>query len=395
MHQFLLKQELVSNNHTMLRLVNRSSVQLHRNVRSSRGTTNPTVVSPANPSAVSLANATAVSPANPTAVSPANATAVSPANVVDDQSFSDSLKELTSLINETNEQAVRSILHTLESNEDIRKNLQLFDLVQEYFSNSFRMSDLCNALEDSLKRARDRQLILCVAVQLFKEEEEIGDGANNEDKYLRAMEELKKFKDTENPFAGFAQVLEKVREQQQSLVDKLNYHNKKIKKKLLFLKVWRTVSNTILTSVTLTLMIVQVAVTVAGMSSVGSALGSAASASSTLSLTLESKFKSDHDELKKEMELIISMKVNAWAELMNLNETHVGVDRLEKQLESLMKNAGFALGGKEKAKLGFEEIEKSMDKFTKTLEELGGHADKCSNDLKKGRSAIQDKINMY
>lgn len=168
MRQFLRKQELVSNSH------NSSSVQLHRNVRSSEGAINPTVVSPDH--------------------------------VVDDQSC---LKELTSQINKTNEQAVRSILDILESKEDIKKNLQLFDLVQEYFSNSFRMSDLCNALEDSLKRARDRQLILRVAVQLFKEEEEIGDGANNEDKYLRAMEELKKFKDTENPFAVFAQVLEK------------------------------------------------------------------------------------------------------------------------------------------------------------------------------------------
>ncbi|RWR88146.1 UPF0496 protein [Cinnamomum micranthum f. kanehirae] len=352
--EFLRKQELVSNSH------NSSSVQLHRNVRSSGGATNATVVSPDH--------------------------------VVDDQSC---LKELTSQINKTNEQAVRSILDILESKEDIKKNLQLFDLVQEYFSNSFRMSDLCNALEDSLKRAHDRQLILRVAVQLFKEEEEIGDGANNEDKYQRAMGELKKFKDTENPFAVFAQVLEKVREQQQSLVDKLNHHNKKIKKKLLFLKVWRIVSDTILASITLTLRIVQIAVILAGMSPVASLLGTAATVSYALTKTLDSKFKSSQDELKQEMDLIGSMKMQAWVELTELNEIHDGVDRLEKQLQSLMKNADSALGGKEQAKLWFVEIEKSMDKFMKTLEELDQLAGKCSNDLKKGRLAIQDKINRY
>lgn len=346
----------------MLGLANRSSVQRHPNVTSSRGGTTSPV-------------------------------AVEPEHVVDDQSFMDSLKELTAQISETNEQAVRSIILSLKSKKDIQKNLLLFDIVQEYFSNSFRMSDLCNALEDCLKRARDRQLILRVAVQLFKGEGE--NDLNKRVKYHRVVEELKKFKNAEDPFAVFSQILDKVREQQQSLVDKLKRHEKKIKKKLLILKVWRVMLGTILASVSLTLMICQVVVSVAGLSHVADALGSAASASSSLSLTLESKNKSHCDELKRELELISSMRVRAFYELTDLDEIHVGVDRLEKQLQSLMQNADYVIGGEEMAKLGFEEIEKSMDKFMKTLEELGRHADTCSNDLKNGRMAIQDKINIY
>lgn len=309
------------------------------------------------------------------------------------QSFWDSLRDIPRRIDAINEEAIKGVLYGIECTKDIRKNQKLFDLVQLYFGNSFLMSDLCIALGDCLKIARDRQLILRAAVKLFKGEE--GSGTNKDERYERALEELKKFKSAENPFTTFSRALEKVRQQQQSLFDKLRIHNKKIKKKLQFLKVWQGVSGAFFMLVALALLICQVVVALAGEIELAEVLVGAAAATSAFGEALDSQYKSDQSKLKREMELISSMKKSAFDELNDLGEIHTLVDQLEMQLQSITRNANFALEGEEKIELGFEEIEKSMVKIENTLEELGECTHKCWEDLKKGREDINNKINHY
>ena len=93
------------------------------------------------------------------------------------QSLSDTLREMTFRIIKANEQGVESILHALDHDKHMRKSRKLFHLINDYFSNSFLMSELCNALEECLRSARSGQLILCTAVELFNEEEENTNGA--------------------------------------------------------------------------------------------------------------------------------------------------------------------------------------------------------------------------
>ncbi|KAI3929180.1 hypothetical protein MKX01_006416 [Papaver californicum] len=80
----------------------------------------------------------------------------------------DSLKKVTGCLLEMNEEIVKIIL---DCKQDIWKNQQLFELVEEYFENSLQTLDLCTALEKCLKKARDSQLLIHVALQQFEEED--------------------------------------------------------------------------------------------------------------------------------------------------------------------------------------------------------------------------------
>ncbi|KAF6136160.1 hypothetical protein GIB67_001569 [Kingdonia uniflora] len=80
----------------------------------------------------------------------------------------ESLKEVTGCLLEMDQLVVKVIL---DCKQDIWKNQELLDLVEEYFENSLQTLDFCNALEKCLKKARDSQLIINVALQQFEEEE--------------------------------------------------------------------------------------------------------------------------------------------------------------------------------------------------------------------------------
>eukprot|EP00268_Persea_americana_P042142 TRINITY_DN4213_c2_g1_i1.p1 TRINITY_DN4213_c2_g1~~TRINITY_DN4213_c2_g1_i1.p1 ORF type:complete len:275 (+),score=40.98 TRINITY_DN4213_c2_g1_i1:1688-2512(+) len=229
----------------------------------------------------------------------ANRMVAEPYGVSHTQSFWDSFSEIPSRIGKINEEAVKSILYCLEQKKDMQKNQKLFDLVQLYFSNSFIMSELCNELENCLKIARDRQLTLRAAVQVFKEEQ--GSWENKNDRYVRALEELKKFKNAENPFSIFSLILKKVHEHQQSLFDKLRLHDKKIKTKLLIVKVLRGVSGAIFVLITFAVVVCQLLLTLAGQNDLAEALVSVDVASSALGEMVDSKLRPYHNELSREI----------------------------------------------------------------------------------------------
>ncbi|GAU34040.1 hypothetical protein TSUD_16280 [Trifolium subterraneum] len=98
----------------------------------------------------------------------------------------DSLKQVTECLLEMNQEVVKVIL---DCKKDIWKSQELFELVEEYFDNSLKTLDFCNALEKCLKRARDSQLLIHVALQKFEDETESGDN-----RYARTLEELRNFK---------------------------------------------------------------------------------------------------------------------------------------------------------------------------------------------------------
>jgi hypothetical protein len=74
----------------------------------------------------------------------------------------DSLREVTGCLLDMNQEVVRTIL---DCKEDIWKSPELFDLVKDYLESSLQTLDFCTALEKCLKRARDSQLPLRIALQ--------------------------------------------------------------------------------------------------------------------------------------------------------------------------------------------------------------------------------------
>ncbi|KAF9678373.1 hypothetical protein SADUNF_Sadunf07G0028300 [Salix dunnii] len=107
-----------------------------------------------------------------------------------------SFKEVTTCLLEMNQDVVKVIL---ESKEDIWNNPELFGLVEEYFKSSVKTMEFCTALESSLKRVQNSELIIQLAINQFEEEVEMKDGAV-EKKFVKTLEGLQKFKAAGDPF---------------------------------------------------------------------------------------------------------------------------------------------------------------------------------------------------
>ncbi|KAJ0021589.1 hypothetical protein Pint_31616 [Pistacia integerrima] len=132
----------------------------------------------------------------------------------------DSLKVTGSLL-DMNQEVAKVIL---ECKKDIWNNQELFDL------------DFCTVFENCLKCARNSQLIIKLAINQFEEEMGLQDGVD-EKRYVKTLEELKKFKEAGNPFTEeFFPLFQLVYKQQLSILQKLQRRKRKLDKKLKSMK---------------------------------------------------------------------------------------------------------------------------------------------------------------
>ncbi|GMY11599.1 nudix hydrolase 7-like isoform X3 [Fagus crenata] len=137
------------------------------------------------------------------------------------------------------------------SKKDVWNNQELFSSVEDYFDNCVKTLDSCTSLENCLKRTCDNQLmIIQLAVSHFEEEvshfeEEVGGGVDAV-KYVKTLQELRRFMATEDPFMEeFFLPFESVCKQHELFYKKLLLKKGKLDKKLKFWKAWGRVSSVI------------------------------------------------------------------------------------------------------------------------------------------------------
>ncbi|KAL0422718.1 UNVERIFIED_CONTAM: hypothetical protein Slati_3294700 [Sesamum latifolium] len=299
----------------------------------------------------------------------------------------DSLREVTECLLEMNQEVVKVIL---DCKKDIWKNQELFELVEEYFENSLKTLDFCAALEKCLKSARDRQLVIHVALQQFEEE----DGAEgNNGRYLRTLEELKNFRDAGDPFTEeFFQIFQSVYRQQMLMLEKLQSRKNKLDKKLKYIHAWRKVSSIIFAATFAAVLICSVVAAAMAAPPVAAALAAATSIPlGSMGRWIDSLLKNYENAVKGQKEIINCMNVGTYVTIKDLDSIRVLIDRLEIEIESLMQSADFAIN-EEAVKLAVAEIRKKLVVFVKNIEELGAQADNCSRDIRRARTVILQRI---
>ncbi|MBA0688349.1 hypothetical protein Goari_006147 [Gossypium aridum] len=268
----------------------------------------------------------------------------------------DSLKEVTGCVFETNQEVVKIIL---ECQRDIWNNPDLFSLVEEYFDNTKKTLEFCTALQNCLKRARNNQLIIQLAVKNFEEEVglQVGD---DERKFVKTLEELRKFKAAEEPFTKeFFILFDSVRRQQELMLRKLLSGKRKLDKKMKSLKTWRRVSNVLFVATFVSVLIFSVRY---------------------------------ENELQGQKELIIGMEIGSRITIYDMENIKVLISRLEIEMESLLHNADFAVREEDALKLAINEIKGKLEAFMKTIEELGRQAENCSRDIRMARTVVLQKM---
>ncbi|XP_031111929.1 UPF0496 protein At4g34320-like [Ipomoea triloba] len=298
----------------------------------------------------------------------------------------DSLKEVTGCLLDMNQEVVKVIL---ECKKDIWKNQELFELVEEYFENSLKTLDFCVELEKCLKRARDRQLLIHVALQEF--EAETGVEGNS---YARTLEELQNFREAGDPFTEeFFQIFQSVYMHQMLMLERLQSRKNKLDKKLKYIHAWRKVSSIIFAAAFAAVLICAVVAAAVAAPPVAGALAAASSVPiGSMGKWIDSLLKNYEIAIKGQKEIINSMQVGSYVSIKDLDTIRVLIDRLEVEIKSLLENADFAINHEGAVKIAIEEIKKKLDIFMKNVEDLGVQADVCSRDIRRARTVILQRI---
>ncbi|XP_021896671.1 UPF0496 protein At4g34320-like [Carica papaya] len=299
----------------------------------------------------------------------------------------DSLKEVTECLLEMNQEVVKVIL---ECKKDIWKNQELFELVEEYFENSLQTLDFCTALEKCLKGARDSQLLILVALQRFEEE---SSGPSSSHRYVRTLEELKNFKAAGDPFTEeFFQIFQSVYKHQLLMLEKLQLRKNKLDKKLKYIHAWRKVSSMIFVATFAAVLICSVVAAAMAAPPVAAALAAATSIPlGSMGKWIDSLWKNYENALRGQKEVISSMQAGTYVAIKDLDNIRVLIDRLEIEIESLLKTVDFAIE-EDAVKIAIEEIKKKLGVFMKNVEDLGLQADLCSRDIRRARTVVLQRI---
>ncbi|XP_018449855.1 UPF0496 protein At4g34320-like [Raphanus sativus] len=298
----------------------------------------------------------------------------------------DSLKEVTECLLEMNQEVVKVIL---DCKKDIWKNQEMFDLVEDYFENSLQTLDFCAALEKGLRKARDSQLLILIALQQF-EDESLVEGCSG---YEKTLEVLKNFKDAESPFSkDFFKMFQSVYKHQMLMLEKLQLRKNKLDKKLKCIHTWRKLSRIIFVAIFASVLICSVVAAAMAAPPVAAALAAATVVPvGSMGKWIDSLWKNYENALKGQREVIISMQAGTYVAVKDLENIHVLIEQLEIEIRGMVKCAEFALEH-EAVKLGINEIKKKLEVFKKNVEELGAQADSCSRDIRRARTVILQRI---
>ncbi|XVE87256.1 hypothetical protein DITRI_Ditri18aG0102000 [Diplodiscus trichospermus] len=290
---------------------------------------------------------------------------------------SDLLREVMEYLLKTKQNVAKIIA---ECQNDILKNQDLFSLVEEYFENSQKTLEFYAVLKSCLKRARSKQSIIQSAVKYYEEEKGLQVG-NDEKKFVKTLEALGKFKAADEPFTEeFFRLFDSVRQQQESMLDKLLAQKGNIDKKLKSLKKWRRVSNVLFVATLVSVLIFSVVAAAIAVPPVVAALAGAMTFPiGSLQRLCSWLCERYENEMKGQEELITT--IGARITIHRMENIRVLVDRLEIEIESLLHNADFALGEEDEVKHAIDNIKRNLDVFMETTKKLGEMADKYSHDI--------------
>jgi hypothetical protein len=303
----------------------------------------------------------------------------------------DSLREVTGCLLDMNQEVVRVIL---DCKKDIWKSPELFDLVEDYFESSLQTLDFCTALDKCLKRVRDSQLLLHVALQRFDDEEQNTAFAAPSARYERTLHELRQFKAAGDPFTEeFFVAFQAVYRQQLTMLEKLQQRKHRLGKKVKAIKAWRRVSSIIFATTFAAVLICSVVAAVIAAPPVAAALAAAASVPvGSMGKWIDSLLKGYQDALRGQKEVVSSMQVGTFISIKDLDSIRVLINRVEMEISSMIHCIEFAERDEEAVKFGIEEIKKKLENFMKSVEDLGEQADRCSRDIRRARTVVLQRI---
>ncbi|CAA3015243.1 Hypothetical predicted protein [Olea europaea subsp. europaea] len=292
----------------------------------------------------------------------------------------DSILEVTDYLPEIDPEVVNIFL------ENKKDTIELSNLVDDYSQKRLQTLEVSTALDVCLERGGHIESIMNVALRVFKEEDYSISGEGCMKIYPRTLEELRNLKSAVYPFIEFLELFTSIYKQQDLMTEKLEAKKRKLDEKLRKMKVSSKVSNVISVSTFASVLICSVVAAAVIAPPVVTALAAAASVpSGTMGKWLKSIFMKREMDLRGKMEIITLMHTGTVIKKMD-------VDRFRIKIEELLECVDFATRGEGSVVIAMEEIQKKMNGFMKTIQDLSEHVDKCTQKTRMARNLILRKI---
>lgn len=292
-----------------------------------------------------------------------------------------SLRDVTECLVEMNQEVVRVVL---ASKRDVWRSPDLSDLVEAFFDGTLHTLDFLAALDASLRRARDAQLPLHLALQHHRHRS--GD---------ELLAELRRFRAAAEPCfsAEFFAAFRAVYARQLAMVARLRQRKRQLDGRIRAVRAWRRVSGVVFVATFAALLVCSVVAAAIAAPPVAAALAAAASLPvGSGGKWVDSLLKRYQEALHGHKEVVSAMQVGAFIAIEDLDNIRVLVDRLEVQLGSVVDCIEFAERDEEAVRLGIEEVKMKLEMFMKGVDDLGEQADKCSRDVRRARTVVLQRI---
>ncbi|KAH7836152.1 hypothetical protein Vadar_033183 [Vaccinium darrowii] len=291
-----------------------------------------------------------------------------------------------------NQEVVKVVL---QFEQDIRENPELLELVKEYFENSTQTLDFCSELEKCLERAKDSQSLMLEALRVFNEESGF-EGGNI--RYVKTLEELKKFKAAGDPFPDeFIKIFQSFCDHQKLMHTKLETRKKQLEEKLNTSQAWRMICSIIFAAMVTGVLIFSVVGVAIAAPQVGVAVAAAGEPPlACMGTWIDSRWKKFKNAVKGQKDVIQSMEgyVGSRIAIAELDNIYEIIENLDINIKYLLKNEKEEEEGccdvvkEEEVKKEIEEINKKMEVFKRDVELLGKHTCQCIQDVQRARTEV-------
>eukprot|EP00250_Pteridium_aquilinum_P008033 c17612_g1_i1 orf=163-1293(+) len=296
----------------------------------------------------------------------------------------DSLKEVTTSLLDIDREVMEVIL---EYKDDVWKNKELFQLVEEFFDNSLATLEFCTDAESSIKSAKDHQSFLQIALNLIP-----ADRDPDEHEIKSILGALEQFCLEENPFgASFIQKFEAVRERHTSMLLKLRDKKRRLDKKLKNVKVWAKVSSILFVSAVAAVLICSVVAAAIAAPPIAAALATASSLPlSSVGAWVKSMWKGYEDEIKAQREVIQKMHISTVVAIHDLDNIKHLATHLTTQLNAIAADIEFANKFRDVSalRLAAEDLALKRSCLVKELDDLQVHVDRVGNRIRQARTIV-------
>lgn len=274
----------------------------------------------------------------------------------------------------------------------------MLSLVEDYFEYSVQTLEFFTALNQCLRRARDRHVIVQAALRRFEEEMRSNDHCSDaSEKFSHTLKELRSFKEGGDPFGQeFWSIFQSVYTQQVQMLRRLQIRRRKLDKKLKSVKVYRKVCNIIFGAAFVAVVICSVVAAAIAAPPVATALAAALSAPvGGVGKWFNSLWKKYEKEVQGERDLIFELQLGTLVTVKDLDNIRLLVEKLEIVIDSLLCNADFAIRETETLAMVMDDMRNKLNVFTEGIDSITMHSDKYSREIRQARTVILHRIMKY